>query len=107
MDEKEKEYWESYIEAWKEGEYDIPHEWNEKSKSICIRDDLTDFLRAWHRVLSLYVRSPAYRKFVKEALTIPKTFFEYLGYGIYVGRKLPRYCYGLGNKPVYDLANSG
>jgi len=51
------------------------------------RDNLKDVMRAWHRVLSLYVKSPAYRKFVKEALTIPKTLFEYLSCGIYVGRK--------------------
>ncbi|TKJ27554.1 MAG: hypothetical protein CEE40_13070 [Chloroflexi bacterium B3_Chlor] len=42
------------------------------------------------RILSLYARSPAYRRFVKEVreggLT-PENLDEYFGYGLYVGRK--------------------
>ena len=42
------------------------------------------------RMLSLYARSPAYRKFVKrvrkDGIT-PKNLDEYFGYGLYVGRK--------------------
>ena len=52
--------------------------------------ELLDFLKAWSRFLLLFIRSPACRRFTKEALTIPKSIFglfKYLGYGIYVGRK--------------------
>jgi len=52
------------------------------------RNDLIDLLRVWHRALYLYIRSPAFRRFIKEAkLSFPKNLLEYLGYGIYVGRK--------------------
>lgn len=42
------------------------------------------------RMLSLYARNPAYRKFVKEVRkdgVTPKNLDEYFGYGLYVGRK--------------------
>jgi hypothetical protein len=48
---------------------------------------LKDFLRVWYKVVYLYIRNSAFRRFVKEGLSIPKSFFEYWGYGIYVGRK--------------------
>lgn len=48
---------------------------------------LKDFLRVWHKVLYFYIKSSAFRKFIKEALSLPKDFLEYWGYGIYVGRK--------------------
>ena len=51
------------------------------------RENLKDFLRVWHRVLYTYIRSSIFRKFIKEAMSIPKDFLEYLGYGIYAGRK--------------------
>lgn len=41
----------------------------------------------WYRSLSLYIRSPDYRKFIKEAGKMPRNAFECWGYGIYVGRK--------------------
>ena len=50
-------------------------------------DDLKDLLRVWHRALYLYIRSSAFRRHIKEGLSLPKNFLEYLGYGIYVGRK--------------------
>ncbi len=49
-----------------------------------------DFSRALSRFLSLYITSPAFRRYAKETqppLRITKEIFEYLGYGIYVGRK--------------------
>lgn len=52
--------------------------------------EFLDFLRAWCRFLFLFIKSPACRRFAKEALTIPKSIFglfKYFGYGIYVGRK--------------------
>jgi len=51
------------------------------------RENLKDFLRVWYRVLYVYIRSSAFRRFIKEALSLPKKFLEYWGYGIYVGRK--------------------
>jgi len=42
------------------------------------------------RILSLYARSPAYRKFVKEVReggVTPENLDEYFGYGVCVGRK--------------------
>jgi len=42
------------------------------------------------RTLSLYARSPAYRRFVKEVRedgVTPENLDEYFGYGLYVGRK--------------------
>ena len=54
---------------------------------IIKRYGLGSMLRAWCRALSLYRRDPAYRNIIKEAGATPKNVFEYLGYGIYVGRK--------------------
>ena len=51
------------------------------------RENLKDFLRVWHRALYAYIRSSAFRKFIRVALSLPKDFLEYWGYGIYVGRK--------------------
>ena len=51
------------------------------------REDLKDLLRVWHRVLYMYIRSSAFRKFIIEAFSIPKNPIEYFGYGIYVGKK--------------------
>lgn len=52
--------------------------------------DSLDYLRAWSKFLSLYIRSSVVRKYVKELWPPPKSifkFFEYFGYGIYAGRK--------------------
>lgn len=52
---------------------------------------LTEVLRPWGRLLSLYVKSPVYRKAInemtKKARNVPKNMFDYFGYGLYVGRK--------------------
>jgi SAM-dependent methyltransferase len=45
-------------------------------------------LKAWYRVLSLYLKNPAARRFIKEQLgSTPREMFGYLGYGLFVGRK--------------------
>jgi len=52
--------------------------------------DLKDFSRALYRFLALYITSPTFRKTIKERYTrgMPiRAFLEYLGYGIYIGRK--------------------
>jgi ubiquinone/menaquinone biosynthesis C-methylase UbiE len=52
--------------------------------------DFLDFIRAWCRYLYMFMKSPAFRRFTKEALTFPRSIFssfKYFGYGLYVGRK--------------------
>jgi hypothetical protein len=48
-------------------------------------------IRIFGRILALYLRNPAYRAFIKEmsdkSQPAPKYLSEYLGYGLYVGRK--------------------
>ncbi len=51
------------------------------------REGLRDAVRVGHRVLYMYVRSSAFRRFLRETLSLPTNLFEYFGYGIYVGRK--------------------
>ena len=46
-----------------------------------------ELYRMVSRILSLYIRSPAFRAYMKVRRMPPKGFFGYLGYGIYVGRK--------------------
>jgi ubiquinone/menaquinone biosynthesis C-methylase UbiE len=53
-----------------------------------LRFYIKDYPGMLYRALSLYIKSPAFRKYTKGRYTsLPKNFFEYLGYGIYVGRK--------------------
>jgi ubiquinone/menaquinone biosynthesis C-methylase UbiE len=62
----------------------------DESKGIIRRYGCGGILGVLFRMLSLYARSPAYRKFVKEARKdgiTPKNLDEYFGYGLYVGRK--------------------
>jgi hypothetical protein len=49
-----------------------------------------DLLSTGRRFLSLAFTSPAFREFARAAIpgvTVIRAIFEYLGYGIYVGRK--------------------
>ena len=52
---------------------------------------LTEVVRPWGRLLSLYFKDPVYRKAIKEmtkeARNVPKNVFDYFGYGLYVSRK--------------------
>ncbi|MBC8248412.1 MAG: methyltransferase domain-containing protein [Anaerolineales bacterium] len=65
------------------------HETDARSESsnFLRRYGLGELLRISSRSLSRYLRSPAYRKIAKEAANVPKNLLEYMGYGIYVGRK--------------------
>lgn len=61
-----------------------------EAKEIFRRYGFAGMLGIWGRMLSLYARSPAYRRFVKgvrEVGVAPDNLDEYFGYGIYVGRK--------------------
>lgn len=44
-------------------------------------------LRAWGRVLSLYLKNPAARQFIKGQFDTPSDLFGCMGYGLFVGRK--------------------
>ena len=53
--------------------------------------DRLDRLRGIKEFLSLCLRSPAFRKYAKQimpSMRIIRSLFAYLGYGLYVGRKL-------------------
>ena len=44
-------------------------------------------LRAWGRLLPLYVTNPAVRQSIKQTLDTPLEVFQYTGYGLFVGKK--------------------
>ena len=46
-----------------------------------------DIWRMFHRTLVLYVRSPALRRYLRESKRVPKSFWDYWGYAVFVGRK--------------------
>lgn len=46
-----------------------------------------DMWRMFSRTLSLYLRSPAFRAYMKQQRRLPRSVFEYLGYAIFVGRR--------------------
>jgi ubiquinone/menaquinone biosynthesis C-methylase UbiE len=61
-----------------------------ESKGILQRYGFLGLLGVFSRMLSLYLKTPAYRKFVKEMQKsgiTPENLDEYFGYGLYVGRK--------------------
>lgn len=51
------------------------------------RYGVNDLLGMLGRIVSLYARSSAFRAYMKERRRVPKGLFEYLGYGLFVGRK--------------------
>jgi len=63
----------------------------DESKGILQRYGCAGMLGVLGRMLALYARNPAYRRFVKqvrrEGIT-PQNLDEYFGYGLYVGQKL-------------------
>jgi arsenite methyltransferase len=61
-----------------------------ETRAILQRYGCGGMLGVWGRILSLYARNPAYRRFVKgvrEQGVTPDNLEEYFGYGLYVGRK--------------------
>ena len=62
----------------------------DEERGILRRYGTGGMLRVMGRMLLLYVRSPAYRKFVKgvrQGGVIPPHLEEYFGYGLFVGQK--------------------
>jgi ubiquinone/menaquinone biosynthesis C-methylase UbiE len=61
-----------------------------EARGILRRYGCGGMLGVYWRILSLYARNPAYRRFVKQVReqgVVPENLQEYFGYGIYVGRK--------------------
>jgi len=48
---------------------------------------LKSVLAAFPRMFSVLFKNPGSRKIMTSALSIPKSAFEYMGYGVYAGRK--------------------
>ena len=48
------------------------------------REDLVDVIQAFPKMVSMYLRNPLFRKFIRTSLAIPKNITEYFGYGLYV-----------------------
>jgi hypothetical protein len=46
-----------------------------------------DMWNMFHRTLLLYIKNPAFRAYMAARRHIPKDLFEYLGYGVFVGRR--------------------
>ncbi|MCR4407107.1 MAG: methyltransferase domain-containing protein [Anaerolineae bacterium] len=46
-----------------------------------------DMWRMFYRTLFLYIKSPAFRRYMAADRYLPKDTFEYLGYAIFAGRK--------------------
>jgi hypothetical protein len=62
----------------------------DEAGAIMQRYGCLGMLRVWGRMLRLYVKNPAYRRFVKrvrQAGLVPENLDAYFGYGLYVGRK--------------------
>jgi hypothetical protein len=46
-----------------------------------------DMWRMFSRTLSLFLKSPDFRAYMSDQRRLPKGIFEYLGYGLFVGKK--------------------
>jgi SAM-dependent methyltransferase len=51
------------------------------------RYGLRDYLKMTWRSLYLYLTSPQFREYMRERRSLPMEVFDYLGYGLYAGRK--------------------
>jgi SAM-dependent methyltransferase len=64
------------------------HEMDVRRESSQIgRYDLGDLWNMFRRIVSLYVGDPALRRHIQKRRRLPRRFFQYLGYGIYAGRR--------------------
>jgi ubiquinone/menaquinone biosynthesis C-methylase UbiE len=63
-----------------------------ETKGILQRYGCGGMLTSLYRTFFLYLRNPAYRRFLKKIRSqgiVPENLDEYFGYGIFVGKKLP------------------
>jgi len=62
----------------------------EEAKGLVSRYGYGGMIRSLYKILVMYIRNPAYRKFVKKVRkegVKPDNLQEYFGYGLYVGKK--------------------
>lgn len=59
--------------------------WRESSQLK--RYGFDDYWRMFSRTISLYISNPAFREYMKDRRGLPRDVFEYLGYGLFAGRK--------------------
>jgi ubiquinone/menaquinone biosynthesis C-methylase UbiE len=62
----------------------------EETRGMLQRYGCLGMFRVWSRMFALYLRNPAYRRFVKGLRNtgiVPDNIDHYFGYGLYVGRK--------------------
>ena len=62
----------------------------DEARGILQRYGCAGMLGVWRRTLALYLRNPAYRRFVKQVRQqgmTPEGLDEYFGYGLFVGQK--------------------
>jgi len=50
------------------------------------REDLKDVIKVFPKMVSMVLRDPLFRKFIRTSLAIPKDITDYFGYGLYVGK---------------------
>jgi len=62
----------------------------DEARGMMGRYGCAGMLGIWRRMLGLYIRNPAYRRFLKSVRQqglVPENIDEYFGYGIFVGQK--------------------
>ena len=66
-----------------------PYQFNVQRESTQVkRYHLSDMWNMFYRTLTLYFKNPAFRQYLKRQRRLPKKLFDYLGYGVFVGRKI-------------------
>lgn len=65
-----------------------PYRFDARRESSQVRRyRLEDMVRMLTRTLSLYLKRPAFRRYMRGRRSLPQGLFAYLGYGIYAGRR--------------------
>jgi arsenite methyltransferase len=66
----------------------VTYKFNARRESTQVqRYRFQDMWRMFYRTLFLYIKNPAFRKYMAERRYLPKDLFEYLGYALFVGRR--------------------
>lgn len=64
------------------------HEFDTRREATQVqRYRFPDMWRMFYRTLFLYIKNPAFRKYMAERRHLPTDLFKYLGYAIFVGRR--------------------
>jgi hypothetical protein len=51
------------------------------------RYNLADMVKMFSRTIALYLTDAHFRTYIKGRRRLPKRFFDYLGYGLFVGKR--------------------